>query len=216
MTGPSEEWFMSGFGSTAEWAKDETSFNNNPAFSAVDMQFGPKESEYLSGVRTITARMRPDLSYHPGEMKLTDIRYFSVGILRMRMGHDPVEEVKMLNEAHDRAGTGGEAIAYEVTSGMPAGTIIFFSPMKDMENIDKDGEAFNKAMGPEGWATFMKMIEASSSTYEERFFYVNPRMSIPSKDMMAAAPDFWKPKPMSAPKSEAGEVMPAAKKDVKK
>jgi hypothetical protein len=72
-------------------------------------------------------------------------------------------------------------------------------------------EAYQAALKEIGWS---QMVAKSILNVEPRLYAFNPEQSNPSKEMVAANPGFWKPKPAMAKKAD-GEAMPAAKKEAK-
>ena len=54
-------------------------------------------------------------------------------------------------------------------------------------------------MGEEGLKKLSELEAAGISSSQSNLFQFNPRMSYVSDDWVKAAPDFWKPKPASAP-----------------
>src|ERR1700687_1612213 len=61
VTGPDQDWFMTGFDSHALLEKTNDLFET-PKFEQIMDTFSPKESEFVSESRTVFARYRPDLS----------------------------------------------------------------------------------------------------------------------------------------------------------
>lgn len=213
VTGPPEDWFIIGYGSFAELEKDNQQMAKNPAYRSINMTYGTKDGDFVSDTRTITARFRPELSYKPG-VNVGEYKYFSINVLRFRIGEDVPAFYKALNSAREKSGLDTHIAIYQVNSGMPSGTYISFTPIKSMSEWDMPpNEAYQAALKE---INFDQMAGKSLMNVESRLYAFSPEMSNPSKEMVASNPEFWKARPMMAKKAAGtGEVMPAAKKDVK-
>ncbi|MGH9524995.1 MAG: hypothetical protein ACRD3E_20910 [Terriglobales bacterium] len=213
-TGSTEAWFLNGYESFAALEKNSQKWDNDPAVRRVVEIYDPKEAEFVSNDTILTARYVPEASYH-ANVNIGEYRYFAVAIARFRLGADAVAFYKALNDAREKAGEDTHMAVYAVTSGAPFGTYISFTPMKSVADWDTPpSPALQAAEKETGW---IDMIPKDVAGGEFRLFAFSAGMSIPSKEMIAAAPDFWSPKPMMAKKAKpAGEVMPAAKKEMKK
>src|SRR5437879_10737688 len=130
VTGPSEAWFVSGFDSLAAWEKDRLDNEKNAVLTAQLDQLGEKDGEVLSGVRSIVARYREDLSYRPGGVNIGQMRYFYVTTFRIRPGHenDYTEANKIVRAAHEKANVPEHWAVYQIISGMHNGTFLAFQP----------------------------------------------------------------------------------------
>jgi hypothetical protein len=85
-------------------------------------------------------------------------------------------------------------------------TFITFQPMKSLAEMDgfraMRGTAYREAMGEDGRARMRDLYrEAVWSTTNQAFSF-NPKMSAPSKQLMAGDPAFWTPKPDETKKKE--------------
>src|SRR5437879_12745729 len=101
VTGPSEAWFVSGFDSLAAWEKDRLDNEKNAVLTAQLDQPGEEDGEVVSGVRSIVARYREDLSYLPAGVNIAQMRYFYVTTLLIRPGpeHDYTAHNKIAQAA---------------------------------------------------------------------------------------------------------------------
>lgn len=213
VTGPPENWFLVGFDSFAAMEKENEQMMKNATWRNINMTYSAKEADLISDARTITARYRADYSYKP-EIKVGEYKYFSISVIRFRLGEDVDAYYKAINGAREKAGLDSHIVVYAVNSGMPAGTVISFTPIKSMAQWDDPpNQALQAAQKEIGWA---QMVAKSILNVETRLYAFSPEMSNPTKEMVAANPDFWKPKATMAKKADgAGGVMPAAKKDTK-
>ncbi len=214
VTGPSEAWFVTGFDSLAAWEKDRLDTEKNTALTAELDQLGEKDGELLSGVRSIVATYREDLSYRPTGVNIGQMRYFYVTTFRIRPGHqkDYIDANKIVRDAHEKANVPEHWAVFQVTSGMPSGTYLSFQPLKSLAEVDAfpqtHGKAYQDAIGEEGRQKLRELASAGTLSSETTIFAFSPKMSYVSKETAAADPEFWTPKP-------AVEAAAVAKKKVK-
>jgi len=215
VTGPSEAWFVSGFDSLAAWEKDRLDNEKNAALTAQLDQLGEKDGEVLSGVRSIVARYREDLSYRPGGVNIGQMRYFYVTTFRIRPGHenDYTEANKIVRAAHEKANVPEHWAVFQIISGMPSGTYLSFQPLKSLAEVDAfpetHGKAYQEATGEEGQRKLRELANAGTLSSETSIFLFNPKMSYVSQEVASADPDFWTAKP--AAKAVAAIVKKGAK-----
>ncbi|HEX9120591.1 MAG TPA: hypothetical protein VF840_08630 [Terriglobales bacterium] len=205
VTGPDQDWFMTGFDTYAQLEKVNDSFETNPAYRQIMETFSPKEADFVSESRFIFARYRPELSYKP-DFKLGEYKYFSVLVVRFKLGSGPDEVGKIVAAAREKANPDYHSIAYEVTSGMPVGTYIYFTPVKSLVAWDEPpNKAYGDALKEGG---FYDAVGKTVQLAESRLFAFNPRLSYVSDNVAKANPSFWHPKMETA-------KAPAAKKEMK-
>ncbi len=211
VTGNAEAWFLVGFDSFAAMEKDSERMEKDAAIHSVNTTFGPKESEFLEGSRTMTARFRPELSYKPG-VNIGEYKYFQITVIRFRLGESAEDFYKALNGAREKAGLDSHIAIYQVNSGMPTGTFISFVPVKSLEAWDAPPNTAMDAALKE--INFSQMAGKAVVNVESRLYSFAPQLSIVSDQMAQANPNFWRPKPAMGRKAAAsGEVTPATKKD---
>lgn len=210
VAGPSEAWFVARYDSFAAWEKDIQTQETNPTLQAELSQLDSTDSDLLSRSSSIFARYREDLSYRPGvNPSLMHCR--SIAIVRVRPGHitEFEEARKIVKAAHEKAGLKDNHSVFQVLSGYPAGTFLIFTPYKtiaDLESVpETHGKAYEDALGEDGQKKLRELASSSLLGSETLFFEVNPKMSFPSKETIAADRDFW------APKSVVAKAAPAAK-----
>ncbi len=211
VTGPDEDWFMTGFNSYADLEKLNAKFET-PAFEKIMDTFSPKESDYVSASRYIFARYRPDLSYNT-DFKLGEYKYFNVLIVRFKMGSGPDDVYKIVNEAREKAHPDYHQVVYQVTSGMPVGTYIYFTPVKTLSTWDEPpNKAYDEALKEGG---FYDAVGKTVQAADTRLFAFNPRLSYVPDEVAGADPSFWRPKAEMA-RAPDTKATPAAKKEAKK
>lgn len=101
-----------------------------------------KEAPVLhAAMRDMLAAYRPELSFNAG-VDVRTMRYFSITTVRVRPGHDAqyAEYVqKLVNVARQKAKLDNLHIAaFQVITGSPAGTYMFFRPMKSLGELDEN------------------------------------------------------------------------------
>lgn len=136
VTGPDQDWFMTGFDTYAQLEKVNDSFETNPAMREIMGTFSPKESEFVSESRFIFAKYRPELSYK-ADFNLGEYKYFNVVTVRYKLGSGPEEVQRVLQMAREKANTPTSVVAYEVTSGLPVNTFLYFQPIKSLAAWDE-------------------------------------------------------------------------------
>jgi hypothetical protein len=205
VTGPDEAWFISGYDSFAQMEKMQNSVMENSAFQPLMDRLAPQDGDLLSGSNRVIAIYRPDLSYHPDTTdSLSAMRYFDVDIVCVRPGHthDYEELIKLFTTSSDKAATGDHWETFQVTSGAPEGTFLFFSARKDFAIYDQMeqmyGPKFDAALGQKNRDKMREWEAASVKEEEDRMFAFSPAMSYAPDSWIKADPSYWRPKPMTA------------------
>jgi hypothetical protein len=205
VTGPDQDWFITGFDTYAQLEKLNGSLESDPAMRQIMETFSPKESEFVSESRTVFAKYRPELSYK-ADFNLGEYKYFNVLVVRFKVGSGPDEVGKIVAAAREKANPDYHSVAYEVTSGMPVGTYLYFTPVKSLAAWDEPpNKAYGEALKEGG---FYDAVAKTVQLAESRLFAFNPRLSYVSDNVAKANPSFWHPKMETA-------KTPAAKKEMK-
>lgn len=198
-----EAWWITGYDSFAALEKD------GAATESVMTQFVPGDAEYINSTRGMIARFRDDLSYNVSK-PLGDAHGFTITTARVRPGHvTEYEELrKTVKEAFTRGNNSNARFAiYQVVAGAPAGTFLVFAPFKSLGERDAQ-MGMASPFNAEEQAKLNDLASKAIISSEPQIFMFNPKFSNPSADLVAAAPDFWKPKATMA-KAASGD---AAKK----
>ncbi|MGZ4824546.1 MAG: hypothetical protein ACXVZT_07995 [Terriglobales bacterium] len=203
VSGPDEDWFMMGFDGFAQLEKTNESYENNPTLAQVMAGYSAKETDFVSETRTILARYRPELSYQPN-FPLGEYKYFSVLLVRYKLGSGPDDVAKIVAAAREKAHPDYHAIGYEVTSGMPVGTYIYFTPLKSMAAWDEPPNKEYGAALKEGG--FYDAVGKTVQSVESRLYSFSPRMSYVPEDVANANPSFWHPKTLMTKASPAAKT----------
>jgi hypothetical protein len=199
IAGPSEAWFLSGHASFEAMQNASDAVEQNAALRSQSDRFSGNETELLSRTSTIIARYRPALSYQP-DARLPDMRYMSVQMMRVKPGRigEFWDTWEMIVEAHTKAGMDERWAVYQVDSGMPDTTFLFFYPRKSLAEVDASGPmhggaAYRDAVGEAGRARTRAMNETSIDFSMTMHFKLQPGMSTLSQAWTDADP-FWAPK----------------------
>jgi hypothetical protein len=210
-----EVMFLSGYDSLAAMEKDYQTFgkaSNGAEYDALERQ----EAELVNSVRSIIAVLRPDMSYRAEHFMgvMTQSRYFNIETFRVRLGHDAdfAAGGKLFQNAYEKMKHEQPYAMYQVVLGAPEGTYLLFSPMKSLKEMDDEFAnqgAFMQAMGEDNMKNLMKGAGDVFVTMESNVYAFNPNMSNVSKEVAAADPKYWTPKPVAkrapAPKKAAAK-----------
>lgn len=214
ISGGNDVWFLMPQKSWAAAEKDYAAIMSNPAFASIMQQYAPQEAEMLSGTHMVWARYREDLSYNPG-VKLGEMRLMIVRTVHIRPGHDrEFQELrKMIIEAMTRQNAPEHVAVYSVVAG-GASTYYAFRPIKSLDVLDETPKG--PMFSDEEQKKIMELVDRAIAKIDQNIFAFSPAMSIPTPEMVAAAPDYWTPKPppvkAKAP-AKAGETAPPVKKE---
>jgi hypothetical protein len=158
-----------------------------------------KEAPLLhAGMRDMLAVFRPELSYNPG-VDVRQMRYFSITTIRVRPGHDAqyADYVqKIVNVARQQAKLDTlHLAAFQIVSGGPGGTYMFFRPMKSLAELDVPlGMKMRAAMSEETRKEADKISSDAVMSTETSTYRLTPSMSYVDKEFAAGDPAFWNPK----------------------
>jgi len=199
-SGPSEAWFLQPYDSFGGMEKARAEIERS---LAADLEVANVEDgELRTGSRTLLAVYRNDLSYHLAEAlsSMPKCRHMGVTVLRIKYGHDAdlVQAAKLLIDGYEKSNSGQPILTYQVTSGGPSGTYLFFSPMESLARLDEAPArtaAARQAMGERNQKLFDTLAPEVVQSSESLLFAFNPRMSYVSKEFAAGDPEFWNPRP---------------------
>jgi hypothetical protein len=213
MTGASQAWFLEAHDSFESIGKTMAAMQN-PELATLDTLDG----EFRSGSRSYIAVYRPELSFHGQQLMQTlpKMRYFNIIIMRARPDHeqDFAELGKMAVAAFERSMDQQPMATYQVVSGAPNGTYIFFEPCASLKTLDAAPERSHnmfQAMGDAGAKRFTKMAGETIAQTETLLFAIDPKMSYVSQQIIAGDPAFWTPK-REEPAEPAKDAKATAKK----
>ncbi|WP_257310316.1 hypothetical protein [Geothrix fuzhouensis] len=199
LTGPSEAWFIMGYGSYADWEAKQNEADKNPVFKGEIDAIAQKDGDHLSSTRSFLGTLRKDLSFGP-PVEIGKMRYFRIRIFRVKQGMGRVfeEGVKTALAAYEKSHYPASFAFYEVAAGTWSPTYVALRPMKslgDLDGMDAADKAFQEALGEEGRKGMQKTFTDTVNGVENQLFAFNPKLSYPAPSVVASDPAFWTPKP---------------------
>ena len=199
-SGPSRALFMTRYDSFAEWEKDNKLVDSNATLAGELERASLADGELLTGVDSVVYTYDADLSYHSHE-DLQNHKVYQLSVFHVRPGHTKEwhEVVKMVKDAHDKAGDTAHWGMYDIAFGTSDGTYLVISGDPSMSAIDvgySEDKKFREAMGgDEGMQKLDQLFgEAVDSSHSE-LFTVNPKQSYVPEEWIKSDPAFWRPKP---------------------
>lgn len=152
---------------------------------------------------------------------LGESRWLRTTVVHVKPGQGPAleEELKEIKAAREKNSPDVVSLVSQSVAGAE-GTVYYVTTFeKSMAGFDSI-PPLQKVLGEEGYAHFLKVgseIVENTDTVISRFL---PELSNPSADVVAAAPDYWNPKPVLAkaatPKKSVVNAAETSKADEKK
>ncbi len=213
--------YITGAGSFAELERMQRDADKSMASVTGPMKaqldrLNNEQPDLHSAMRDLLTVFRPELSFSPG-VNIAQMRYFTITTVRVRPGHDAeyADYVRsIVNVARDKAKLDNYHVAsFQVISGAPGGTYMFFRPMKSLAEMDQNvGAKLRAAMSDDTKKSADKMSADAVISSESATYAFEPSMSYVQKEMAAQDPSFWNPKPAPMPKRAPKKKMakPAA------
>lgn len=220
LSGPPEVWFVEPLASFAASEEASKAMEKEP-LKSIMAQMDSRDGELRTVSRQMWAVYREDISYQAEQFNPAKWRYVDMATFHVRLGRveDFTQSAKTYVAAMAKAHLDLCMLAYEVTAGAPAGTILFFTGMESMKFLDGDAErskALREAMGADEFSRFIKNAGDVIASIDDTLFEVKPGMSYATQSLIDADPAFWKPKPPAKPTAAAGTGAAAAAADFKK
>ncbi|MGE0455194.1 MAG: hypothetical protein AB7O37_16185 [Vicinamibacteria bacterium] len=205
VTGPSEAWFVTPYASWGEWEKTIKAGEASPGYTAETQKLWAQDGELLSRSSVIVASYRPGMSYRTSS-NMAPKRYMQLQLIRVKPGRagEFVDGWREVVAAHEKAKMDESWGFYQVISGMPDGTFLYFQSVTSLADIDKAGpmhgaDAYRNAVGESGRARQREMQQEAVDWSQNMLFAFNPKMSYAPK-AWADADAFWAPKPAAPAK----------------
>jgi hypothetical protein len=164
----------------------------------------------LASSRGEIRERRMDLSYNfPADraayiQTIAKTRWIRSIIVQVRPGHGPEfeAELKEINAASQKSNQPGMRWVSDVTMGGSPGTYVITRLMTSLSELDQ-ATSMKEMLGEEGYDKFQKMNAEAVTGVDYVLFRVVPELSNPPAEVIAAAPDFWNPKPLPKPATPA-------------
>jgi hypothetical protein len=200
VTGLPETWFIETHQNFASIEELDKALNAAGAPRAAGTFGEGGQDDVLAPARTMIAIYQPNYSYRPEQAAraIARSRYMHVTVYRVRGASesDFASLVNLRRASLDSVNLDRPDIAYEVMSGAPSGTFIFFSPIQSLRTMD-DGVP-NTPVYAQAIAEARAKAKASSAPAEigreHLLFRLEPRLSYVSDDFAAADTAFWRGK----------------------
>jgi hypothetical protein len=175
-----------------------------------------EQPDLHSAMRDLLTVYRQELSFN-ANVNIAQMRYFTITTVRVRPGHDAeyADYIRsVVNVARDKAKVDNFHLAcFQVISGAPGGTYMFFRPMKSLAELDQNvGAKVRAAMSNDMKKAADKANADAVIISESATYAFEPSMSYVPKDMAAQDPGFWNPKPQKAAMVKKQVKKPAAAK----
>jgi len=200
MTGLPETWLLEAHYSYASVEDTDRALDAAGAFNASGSQSGGGQDDVLAPAHTLLLRYQPDLSYRPDQAirLFPRARYFHVTTYRIRSGSDADFQhmVDLRRASLDSINLDRPDIAYDVISGAPSGTYIFFAPIVSLRAMDEGVP--NMPVYAQGLAEARAKAKAATSpadiSREHLILRVEPRLSYVSDSFAEADRELWRGK----------------------
>jgi hypothetical protein len=175
-----------------------------------------EQPDLHSAMRDLLVVYRPELSFNSG-VNIAQMRYFAITTVRVRPGHDAAyaDYIRsVVNVARDKAKLDNFHLScFQVISGAPGGTYMFFRPMKSLAEFDQNVGAKVRAAMSDDMKKAADKANADAVIISESATYAfEPSMSYVAKETAAQDPGFWSPKPQKAAMVKKRVKKPAAAK----
>ncbi len=187
ISGPSENWFIE---LHTTFATVEDLDQRIP----VPRSGVPYSDEILPPSTTLIAIYRDSLSHRWDEAVkiMQKARYFMLTIYRIRPGTEAgfAALMKMRGSHYESINFDQPAIAYQVMSGVMAGTYVFVTPLVSLQTFD-EGLAKTPDGPREPSAAEQKLAAEVEVAHEYLLFRIDPKNSYVLDGFAAGDPNFW-------------------------
>lgn len=122
-------------------------------------------------------------------------RWIQTVMVRVRPGHGPhfEEQVRAIKAAQEKAAAKVTTLVAQAIAGQ-TGTVYYIStPRKSLGDIDT-ATPLPELLGQDGYEKFLKATSEAVLNTEFTISRFAPEFSNPAEEIVAAAPDFWRPK----------------------
>jgi len=209
LSGKSRALFLTEYDSFADWEKGNALVDKNKELAEAFERAGVADGELLEDVDSHVYTYSDEMSFHP-HPDLSHAHYVEVTVFNVRLGHDSDwhKLSKMYRDALDKAGSSAHWAMFQVAYGANDGTYVALTGDKSMPDIDSamlDGKKLIDSIGEDGWKKLDKLYGECVESAHSELFAINPRQSYPSEELVAADPEFWKPKHVAPAAKHAAE-----------
>lgn len=208
LSGKSRATFLAGYDSFADWQKDNDAMQKNAALAGELDRLSAADGELLTEYDQYLFVYQPDMSLRVNA-DLSHKRYMEVSVFQLHPGHhkDWSDAVKMVIDAHQKAGTSAHWAMYELAYG-GGDEYVLLSADSDLAEVDQgfaEDKKFIEAIGPDNLKKLDELAAVSIESSRSELFEINPRQSYAPEEWVKANPEFWKPKPVASPAAKASD-----------
>lgn len=187
---------------------------------AVAEQIFREGDSCMESARSEIRRRRWDLSSNPPADAaalakiIGESRWVQTTKVQVRPGQGPKfeEQLRAIKAANEKAATKVTTLVSQAVSGQ-TGTVYYISTLrKSLAEIDS-ATPLPQLLGQEAYEKFLQVVSEAVLASEPTISRFWPELSNPAEQIVAAAPDFWRPKPVVAKKGTTEQTAkPATKK----
>jgi quinol monooxygenase YgiN len=145
-----------------------------------------------------------------------EARWVQTTAVHARPGQGPKveEQLQAVKAANEKAAAKITVLVSQAAFGQ-TGTVYYVTTLrKSLGEVDS-ATPLAKLLGEDGYAKFLKVSTEAVVTTEPTLSRMRPEWSNPAEPIVAAAPDFWRPKAVVAAKSAKEPAAPASPKKEK-
>ena len=131
--------------------------------------------------------------------------------VRPGQGSKVEEQLRVIKAANEKAAAKVTVLVSQAVAGQ-TGTIFYVTTLrKSLAEIDS-ATPLSQLLGEDGFRKFQAEVSESVLATETSISRLRPEWSNPAEPIVAAAPDFWRPKPVAAPRAAKEEAPKGAAK----
>ena len=192
-SGSPEFWFIGGAESFAGLEQLDQVYQTDRALAHQLDTVLAREAAFVTGVQTVLAAYRPDLSYRPVFI-LPETRHFWVSTFTVRAGHEAALDsvLKAYASAYAAARVNTPWVTYQLMAGGDSPTYYLFMPMESYGTIDQD-LASMASVGSQfpSPAAIAAQFAASTERVEVQVLTVDPQISYVPAGFAKQDKAFW-------------------------
>ncbi|MEO6876743.1 MAG: hypothetical protein ABI222_18175 [Opitutaceae bacterium] len=195
VSGPEEVWTFNFHQHLADIEATRLAVEKLPATRAALDRLDEQAGVCLSHRQTQTATYLPDLTYQPG-FDWAQARYLDIIVVHVRAGHHLayLELRRMSRDGHNKGGLDGPLHVFKLNSGVRGLAWMIVRPLRSLQQYDElKAQGFGEILTPQEDARMEALRAESMEDAEERFFRVEPAISLVPTAWIARDPAFWAP-----------------------
>lgn len=197
VSGPDDVWLLNFHGGMGDLEDDHNRITHDSNLQARLGELEQAQGALISGRNELIANFLKNLSYQPG-FDWADVRYLDVITVHVRPGHhlEYLELRRMSAAAHEKGGVDGPLHVFKVISGTQGLTWMILRPLKSLHAYDElKAKGFGEPLTPEEDKKMIELRAVSMEYAEERFFRIEPAMSLVPRDWEKPDAPFWSGQP---------------------